>query len=306
MKKTLFRGEAAPFVMELPPYHIPTVKGVLIRAWDRLKAFITKAGRMIVVMVLILGLLNSVGTDGSFGKQDSQDSILSAFSRTVTPVFTPMGIQPENWPATVGLMTGVFAKEVMVGTMDSLYTQLAQDVAGTGDEAPEAFDFWGGIGSAFASIPKNLADLTNQVLDPIGLSILNDTGDQKAAAEAQEVSYTTFGQMATRFGSTTAAIAFLLFVLLYFPCVSATAAVYRETNLGWTAFVACWTTGLAYWVATFYYQFMTFNQHPASAIAWLVGLALFMVVVLLGLKRFSKHRRIQPQSAIDQRVLASR
>jgi len=202
-------------------------------------------------------------------------------------------------------MTGVFAKEVMVGTMDSLYTQLAQDAAGTGDEAPEAFDFWGGIGSAFASIPKNLADLTNQVLDPIGLSILNDTGDQKAAAEAQEVSYTTFGQMATRFGSTTAAISFLLFVLLYFPCVSATAAVYRETNLGWTAFVGTWTTGLAYWVATFYYQFMTFSQHPASAIAWLVGLALFMVVVLLGLKRFSKHRRIQPQSAINQRVLAS-
>jgi len=305
MKKTLFRGDTAPFVMELPPYHIPTIKGVLIRAWDRLKAFITKAGRMIVVMVVILGLMNSVGVDGSFGKKDSQDSILSAFSRTITPVFTPMGIQQDNWPATVGLMTGVFAKEVMVGTMDSLYTQLAQDAAGTGDEPPEAFDFWGGIGEAFTSIPTNLSKLADQALDPLGVRILNDTGDQKAAAEAQEVHYTTFGQMATRFGSTTAAIAFLLFVLLYFPCVSATAAVYRETNLGWTAFVGAWTTGLAYWVAVFYYQLMTLNQHPASAIAWLVGLTLFMVVVLLGLKRFSKHRRIQPQSAIDQRVLAS-
>ena len=301
MKKTLFRGDAAPFVMELPPYHIPSIKGVLIRAWDRLKAFITKAGRMIVIMVLVLGLINSVGVDGSFGKQDSQDSILSAFSRTITPVFTPMGIEEKNWPATVGLMTGVFAKEVMVGTMDSLYTQLAEQASIASEEA-ESFDFWGGIGEAFVSIPHNLGDLTNQVLDPIGLGILGSTGDQQAAAEEQEINYTTFGQMATRFGSTTAAIAFLLFVLLYFPCVAATAAVYRETNLGWTAFVGAWTTGLAYWVAVFYYQVMTFNQHPGSTIAWLVALALAMVATLTGLKWFSDRHRISPQSSNRQKI----
>ncbi|MCU0568570.1 MAG: Fe(2+) transporter permease subunit FeoB [Oculatellaceae cyanobacterium Prado106] len=306
MKQTLFRGEAAPFVMELPPYHIPTFRGVLIRAWDRLKAFITRAGKMIVIMVLVLGLINSVGVDGSFGKHNSQDSILSAFSRTITPVFAPMGIQQENWPATVGLMTGVFAKEVMVGTMDSLYTQLAQQEASSSDEPAEAFDFWGGMGEAIASIPANLADLTNQVLDPIGLSILSSTGDQQAAAEAQEIHYTTFGQMALRFGSTTAAIAFLLFVLLYFPCVSATAAVYRETNLGWTVFVGCWTTGLAYWVATFYYQLMTIGQHPLSAIAWLTGLVLVMVGTIYGFKRFSDRRRIQPQGAVETKVLVGR
>lgn len=304
MKRTLFRGDAAPFVMELPPYHVPTIKGVLIRVWDRLKAFITKAGRMIVVMVLVLGLINSVGVDGSFGKQDNQDSILSAFSRTITPVFTPMGIQQENWPATVGLMTGVFAKEVMVGTMDSLYTQLAEQASVASDDA-EPFDFWGGIREAFSSIPANLADLTNQVLDPIGLGILSSTGDQQTAAEEQEIHYTTFGQMATRFGSTTAAIAFLLFVLLYFPCISATAAVYRETNLGWTVFVGAWTTGLAYWVAVFYYQLMTFNQHPGSTIAWLVGLALMMVATLTGLKWFSDRHRISPQSSNRQSELVN-
>jgi ferrous iron transport protein B len=295
MKQTLFQGDAAPFVMELPPYHIPMIKGVLIRAWDRLKAFINRAGKMIVMMVVILGLINSVGVDGSFGKQDSQDSILSAFSRAVTPVFTPMGIQQDNWPATVGLFTGVFAKEVMVGTMDALYTSLAQEASGISNEPPEEFDFWGGIQEAFASIPANLADLTNQVLDPIGLGILDSTADLQTAAEEQEVHYNTFGQMATRFGSTTAAIAFLLFVLLYFPCVSATAAVYRETNLGWTIFVACWTTGLAYWVATFYYQFMTLSQHPTRAIVWLVGLSLVMLGTVLGLKKFSDRRQIQSQ-----------
>lgn len=69
MKHTLFQGEIAPFVMELPPYHLPTFQGVLLRAWERLKTFIVRAGKMIVILVVILGLLNSVGTDGRFGQK---------------------------------------------------------------------------------------------------------------------------------------------------------------------------------------------------------------------------------------------
>jgi ferrous iron transport protein B len=306
MKRTLFKGEAAPFVMELPPYHIPTFKGVMIRAWERLKAFIIKAGKMIVIMVLILVLINSVGVDGSFGKKDSQDSILSAFSRSITPVFSPMGIKAENWPATVGLMTGVFAKEVMVGTMDSLYTSLAKTSAAAEDKPEEPFNLGGEIGKAFASIPAKLGELSNQLLDPIGLSVLNDTGDLQTAAKAQAVNYTTFGQMASRFGSSTAAIAFLLFVLLYFPCVSATAAVYRETNLGWTVFIGCWTTGLAYWVATFCYQLMTFSEHPSSSIAWLIGLLLVMSGTILGLKQFSDRRRDRVKKSSESPVFTNR
>jgi ferrous iron transport protein B len=283
LKHTILKGNIAPFVMELPPYHIPTLRGVLIRAWERLKAFITRAGKMIIIMVVILGLLNSVGTDGSFGKHDSQDSILSAVSRTITPVFAPMGIQADNWPATVGIFTGVFAKEVMVGSMDALYTELALQAADVEAEE-EPFSLWVGLGDAIASIPANLADLGSQLLDPVGVGILDSAADLDQAAEVQEVHYTTFGQMAQRFGSPTAAIAFLLFVLLYFPCVSATAAVFRETNLGWTIFVGLWTTGLAYWVAVFYYQSMTLTQAPASAIAWILGLLATMGITVLGMK----------------------
>jgi ferrous iron transport protein B len=291
MKSTLLQGIAAPFIMELPPYHLPTLKGVAIHAWGRLQAFITKAGRMIIVMVVILGLLNSVGTDGSFGKQDSTDSLLSAFGRQITPVFAPMGVRPENWPATVGIFTGLFAKEVMVGTMNSLYGQLAQAEAADSGEPPAAFDLWGGLQEAVASIPQNFAALGEQLLDPLGMGVVSRSGDEEAVAEELGVQTTTFGQMALRFGSTTAAIAFLLFVLLYFPCVSATAAVYRETNLGWTVFIACWTTGLAYWVATFYYQWMTLADHPRSSLGWMVGLILVQLGVLWGLRAVSSPRR---------------
>ena len=121
MKNTLLKGEVSHFVMELPPYHLPRIKGVLIRTWERLKAFLLKAGRVIILMVMVLGLLNSVSFDGSFGNQDSQNSVLSQTSQAVTPIFAPMGLKQENWAATVGIFTGVFAKEAMVGTLDSLY-----------------------------------------------------------------------------------------------------------------------------------------------------------------------------------------
>lgn len=300
LKNTILQGEAVPFIMELPPYHIPKLKGVLLRSWDRLKAFIKRAGIAIVIMVIILGFMNSVGTDGTFGKQDSKDSILSATSRQITPVFAPMGITPDNWPATVGLMTGVFAKEVMVGTMNSLYADLAKaETAGIIEpEVEEEFSFWGGITQAFISIPENLAELPSLILDPLSLSDANISTDQKQTAEAQGVSVSTYGQMSKRFSSKSAAFAYLLFVLLYFPCISATAALYRETNLGWTIFAACWTTGLAYGVAVLYYQIATFAQHPNSSIAWVVGLTAVMAVTILVLKissntRISKVRMMQ-------------
>ncbi|MGF1499626.1 MAG: Fe(2+) transporter permease subunit FeoB [Elainellaceae cyanobacterium] len=291
MKYTLLKGEAAPFVMELPTYHLPTVKGVLIRTWERLRAFILRAGKVIVVMVMVLSLLNTIGTDGSIGNEDSDNSILSSVSQTVTPVFAPMGIRQENWPATVGVFTGVFAKEAVVGTLDSLYGQLGEDeaiAAGVDVEADE-FNFFGSIGEAFATIPANLAELSGTLLDPLGLSV-GDVSNLETAADEQAVAFTTFGQMAQRFDGRVGAFAYLLFVLMYFPCVAAMGAVYRETNAGWTAFVGLWTTGLAYWSATFYYQAATFTRHPATSIAWIGGLAIALVVGI-ALMRFSRPAR---------------
>lgn len=283
MKHTLLKGQISPFVMELPPYHIPQAKGVLLRTWDRLKAFLWKAGKVIVLMVMVLGLLNSLGTDGSFGNQDSQNSVLSRTSQAITPVFSPLGITQENWPATVGLFTGVFAKEAMVGTLDAVYTQLAVEDHPELAENEGEFSFWGRIGEAFASIPANLAELPSALLDPLGLNI-GDTNNVDTAAAEQEVAVGTFGAMAKRFDGKVGAFTYLLFVLLYFPCVSATAAVFRETNRSWTVFVACWTTGLAYVVASSFYQIARFGQHPVFSAFWLVFMAAFVAGTLFILR----------------------
>ncbi len=90
--------------------------------------------------------------------------------------------------------------------------------------------------------------------------------------------------MSKRFDGGVGAFAYLLFVLMYFPCVAATGAVYRETNLGWTMLVALWTTGLGYWVATMFYQIVTFPQHPGFSVAWIIGGAVIMAATIFLLK----------------------
>ncbi|MBN2126518.1 MAG: Fe(2+) transporter permease subunit FeoB [Deltaproteobacteria bacterium] len=266
LKGTLLKGDITPFVMELPPYRMPTVRGVLLRAWDRLKTFIFRAGKVIIPVVVILSLLNSMGTDGSLGNEDSDSSVLSAISRSITPVFTPMGVTRENWPATVGIFTGIFAKEAVVGTLDAMYAQIGN--AGNEEEGPEAFDFWGGIRMSFVSIPENLSGVADTLLDPLGLS-LGDIATAESAAQEQEVALGTFGAMVRLFDGKVGAFAYLLFILLYFPCVAAIAAVYRETNWRWTAFIGAWTTGLAYLASVLFYQTATIGRHPVSSLLWI-------------------------------------
>ncbi|HDN26666.1 MAG TPA: Fe(2+) transporter permease subunit FeoB [Thioploca sp.] len=286
MKSTLLKGDISHFIMELPPYHLPTLQNVLLRSWDRLKGFIFRAGKVIVPMVIIINFLNSWGMDGSYGNDNTDKSVLSEIGRTITPVFEPMGLTEDNWPATVGIFTGVLAKEVVVGALDAIYSELAAQDAGVETEE-EPFSFWGGIGEAFATIPANLADLTGTILDPLGINI-GDVSNAETAASEQEVSTGTFGAMVARFDGQVGAFAYLLFILLYFPCVAATAAVYRETNMGWTIFVASWTTGLAYLFATVFYQLATFAQHPVASLAWTVGLVFLFGMSILGLSIYSR------------------
>jgi ferrous iron transport protein B len=313
LKNTLLRGEVTPFVMELPPYHMPTIKGIGLRTWDRTKGFMFRAGKVIVPMVLVLNVLSSVGTDGSFDEVESDQSLLSEVGRTITPAFAPFGLTEDNWPASVGIFTGLLAKEAVVGTLDSLYTQLGEEADRALKEDPlrnpmswradkteevlppetpdegERFDLVGTIGEGLATVPANLADALGTWLDPLGLDIGN-VSDQDEAAEAQEVGVGTFGAMAQRFDGTVGAFAYLLFVLLYFPCVAATAAIYREAGMRWTLFTAGWTTGLAYGAATLFYQAATFAQNPASAAAWIAGvLAAFAAAI--GAMRYTGSRR---------------
>ena len=279
MRHTLFKGESMPFIMELPTYHLPTIRGVLTRTWDRLRSFLFNAGKVIVPMVLVLNFLNAMGTDGTLGHENSNKSVLSAIGKSLTPLFKPMGISNDNWPATVGIFTGVMAKEAVVGTLDALYGQMGA-VGGLPDKPP--FSLGVALADACKTIPKNFKELADNVFDPLGLNIGN-VQDLEAAASEQEVQTVTFAAMQRSFDGKTGAFAYLLFILLYAPCVTATAAIFRETNLNWTVFVVFWTTGIAYITAAVFYQVMTYSQHPEYSLVWITGLMLAFGSVLFGL-----------------------
>lgn len=287
LKYTLLKGSITPFVMELPLYHVPTVKSVLLRTWDRLKSFLLKATRILVPMVALLALLNTMSMDGSIGHDDSKDSLLASLSRTVTPIFAPMGIEQDNWPATVGIFTGVFAKEAVVGTLDAIYLQNETQENMAAGEEEEAFSLSAALREAVQTIPENLSGVADTLTDPLGLSI-GDTSSIDAAAEGLAVSAGTFGAMGKLFDGKVGAIAYMLFILMYFPCVAAMAAVYRETNLRWTLFIAAWTTGLAYVSATGFYQVATFARHPTFSAAWLAGCSFIFIGVFLVMRFLGK------------------
>ena len=293
LKKTLLPGETSPFVMELPPYHMPTLKGIVLRTWDRLKSFVLRAGKVIVGVVMVLAFLNSWGNDGSFGNEDTNASMLSEIGRTIAPIFAPMGIEQDNWPATVGVFTGILAKEAVVGTLNNLYAGLDEDAQALGDEAaaePDAFDFWGGIGEAFTSIGDNLAGLADMAGDPLGISV-GDVDNPQRAAEEQDVDVGIFGSMVALFDGQVGAFAYLLMVLLYMPCGAAIAAVYREAGWKWTGFVAFWTVSLGYGSAVLFYQAATIAQHPASSASWIVGVLAFFALTVAALRRLGPNGR---------------
>ncbi len=130
LKNTLLRGEVSPFVMELPNYHVPTLSSLLNHTWDRGKAFIIKAGTIILAASAVIWFLQSFNYRLEF--VEAEHSLLSSLGRLLAPVFSPLGF--GNWQAAVATLTGVMAKENIVATFGILFSAegatLSQAIAG--------------------------------------------------------------------------------------------------------------------------------------------------------------------------------
>jgi ferrous iron transport protein B len=290
LKRTLFRGEASFFVMELPSYHRPVMSNILRYTGRRLVAFMTRA-KYIVPIVAVLAVLNSLGIDGSFGNEDSPKSMLSQVGRTITPVFEPMGVKKENWPASVGIFTGVLAKEAVIGTISSLYSQntaaeeeAAPALEGTEGAAveevakqEESFDFWGGIAAAFATIPENLAGIGGSLGDPFGVGVVS--GDEHTVAEKVGAETGVYSGLRANFTEgPLQAYSYLLFVLLYLPCVAAFGAMTREMGIKYTLIATAYIAVISWSVATLFYQITL--GHNLLWILFPLGLIAAMIFVL--------------------------
>ena len=143
MKFSLLPEERSLHVLTLPSYHWPKLRNVLINTWIRLKMFIFRVGKFIIPLVFLVKVLSAWGTDGSFNQKPIEQSMLAAGGRAITPVLTPMGVQEDNWPATVALFTGALHKVVIVTTLSSIYHGAGPaDGAGRGGAAQRTARPW--------------------------------------------------------------------------------------------------------------------------------------------------------------------
>lgn len=269
VRKYLVPTSSQSFSHELPSYHLPTIRGVFMHTWHRLRGFVLRAGKAIVLVVVVLNMASTIGTDGSMGNDNKENSILASIGRLITPAFHPMGMEKENWPATVGLFTGMFAKEVVVGTLDTLYSPP--------NVSQEEFDFGGTLGDAFASIPRNLGDLGGAIADPLGIAVKSESNVEEAAASHQ-VEINTIQAMQSLFNGQLGAFSYLVFILLYMPCVATIGAIYKEIGSFWAAFSTIWSVVIAYSAAVTCYQIGMLSTTPLQSLITL-GLTILLCVL---------------------------
>ena len=129
LKRSIFKGEPAPFLLELPPYRMPTLKNIWLHVWERVRDFLTRAGTIIAAMSVLVWFLQNFGMDLRM-VPDTADSILAKFGNFIAPVFAPMGF--GVWQAAVALLTGLIAKEAVVSSMSLFYGFSLTDYAGAG------------------------------------------------------------------------------------------------------------------------------------------------------------------------------
>lgn len=216
----LVKGEDTPFVMELPPYRFPTWKAIGRHTWEKGKQYLKKMGGIILVASIIVWALGyfPLPDKPDVGQQERQkQSFIGQVGRAVEPVFRPQGF---NWKLDVGLLAGVGAKEIVASTMGVLYSN---------DDSFKDDNSFSSEGGKYVKLHKQI---TQDVANLHGISY----------NEAEPI-------------ATLTAFCFLLFVLLYFPCIATIAAIKGETgSWGWALFAAGYTTLLAWVVSAIVFQ----------------------------------------------------
>ena len=276
---------SSAFSLELPRYHLPDWRNLMRHTWHRLKDFVLRAGRAIVLVVVVLNFVSSVGTDGTFGNENSEQSLLAEIGRTITPLFAPMGIDEENWPATVGIFTGFFAKEVVVGTLDALYTP--------DTDKSQAFGYRSTVTAALVSIPQNLRVLGSSLWDPLGLKV-DSVNTLEGRAAQHDVDINTVLAMQSLFDGTIGAFSYLVFLLLYVPCVATVGVIFREQGKYWATFSVVWSVTIAYTMAVCVYQIGQIGTQPLVASAWIAGMIALATICMMLLKWWG--RRVEQTS----------
>jgi ferrous iron transport protein B len=233
-KKTLFRGEAPMFIMELPPYRMPSLHSLCLHTWEKGKHFLIKAGTYILAVSIIVWFMLNL----PWGVESKKDSYLGRAGQVMAPVFTPLGF--GNWQAASSLITGVIAKEIVVGTMGEIYApEKEEKTADTPTLGEDLKEIVVSFGTAFKQSAGNVVS----TFGVSSLAAVEEEGQSSLKAEVRKV-FTPLS-----------AYAFMVFVLLYMPCVIVGIAMRQEFGTWkWAGVAFAYQTGLAWTMAFLIYR----------------------------------------------------
>ncbi len=267
LRKTLFQGPVSPLIIELPTYQRPRLKHLLGQMWRRLQSFVVRAGQFIIPVCMLLSVLQtwkiSIHTNEAV-------SLVTLLGQWLTPMFAPMGLSADNWPACVSLITGVLAKEVVIGTLNQLYAPM-----GSLATTPMVdFNLLAQLKAACLSIPQQLMHARDLLFHPL-----------TSQAAQHQLSIPVTQIMMQKFGSQASAYAYLVFVLLYIPCISTMAVIKQEATRRLMWFSTLWSFVVAYVCAVLCYQCATFVDHPNQTLFWVLGLCVSLIMVAFKINR---------------------
>ena len=257
LKHTLYRGKPPqPFVMELPPYRMPEPKTVLRQTWERTRGFVKNATTLILACSIIIWFLLAMPRSlnlAEFNNVDAEHSLFGSVSGALAPVFAPAGF--GTWEAAGSLVTGGIAKEVIISTMNQVFVGAAEDAEPTGT-APTFTEDVSSIVQSFGQATVltgqeilNIIPRTVNVVPGINMPEANLLG-----IDSEEEDTSALNAMLTRAFTPLAAVAFTVFILLYVPCMTATAAMRHEFGVRWTLYQLGYTALVAWCLAVVVYQ----------------------------------------------------
>jgi ferrous iron transport protein B len=212
--RTLLKPDVfSAFVLELPPYRQPALKSVLIHMWENTREFVRKAGTIILSASVVMWLLLNLPWDVA----DQRDSYFGKFSNALSPIFVPLGF--GNWEAGGALVSGFMAKEIVVSTLSQVYLGDTESEAAQPTRLAEDLTF---IGKGFVEAGINSGKIFLSILP--GVDLMNED----TQTEGTLLSLALRGNF-----NTLSALALLVFVLLYVPCVATLGAIKHEFGTSW-------------------------------------------------------------------------
>ncbi|NIA09646.1 MAG: ferrous iron transport protein B [Nitrospiraceae bacterium] len=233
LKSTVFKGKTPPFILELPPYRVPTVRAVWQSMWNRTKFFLIKAGTVIAATMIILwGFLNlpyGVTPDKTY---------LGRFAKTIAPIFKPCGF--PKWQPVAALVPGTIAKEAVIGSLGQFY--------GVGGEEE------GGI-SENSTFMQDLADQVKGFVGATKDSFVGMFGSLKTGVFEIEHEKTPLQKKIEKDFTSLSAFSYMVFCLLWIPCIVTIGAMYSEFGWGMVGLSILLTTIVPYLMSTLIYQF---------------------------------------------------